>query len=38
MPKKIEKNLSKSEVIASEFVALISCFEEEITCHRQSMC
>ena len=38
MQEKIEKKLLVFEIIASELVALNCLYEEENTCHRQSMC
>ena len=38
MQKKIRKVFFVSEIIASENVAINCLYEEENTCHRQSMC
>ena len=38
MKKKIEKKFFGFEIITSEFVALNSLYQEQNTCHRDSVC
>ena len=38
MQEKIDKKVFVFKIIASELVALNCLYEQEITCHQQSMC